>query len=224
MFDGLYLYEIVLLILGVVLFLVLTGVLIVFVRRRQSIKVLLTFYVIPILMIGFPGISSFEISRGTIKIQQRARELKANPKDVAKREEVKTELEMLEGRQFRSPNYLLSIAQGKSVVGDTKGALEFADRTLAVDPSNVEANNLHGELVLSSLKKELLGPSRFIASETSDSANNRLINARELNQLADRGVFNNDLFTNYYADSVLMMQPNHRLALMLKKHTILTSR
>jgi len=56
LFDGLHLYEIVLLVLGVMLFFVLVVILIIFAIQRRGITAVLPFFIASVLMIAFPAI------------------------------------------------------------------------------------------------------------------------------------------------------------------------
>ncbi len=71
-FDGLHLYEIVLLVLGVILFLVLLVALIIFLIQGRSIKSLLLFFVVSVLMIGFPSVTKFKFDKDGVEIDKLA--------------------------------------------------------------------------------------------------------------------------------------------------------
>src|ERR1700739_2443621 len=91
LFDGLYPYEIVLLLLGVILFFVLVVILNVLVRQGRSIAPLLLFFIVPVLMIGFPAISKVKFDRNGVEIDKAAAALARNPSDGS----AKTKLERL---------------------------------------------------------------------------------------------------------------------------------
>lgn len=57
LFDGLLLYEITLLMLGVFLFLILSIGLLYYIIKKEQIAKLLFFFFIPIVMIGYPSIT-----------------------------------------------------------------------------------------------------------------------------------------------------------------------
>ena len=79
--DGLYPFEVVLLVLGVVLFI---AILIAFLRnvfRDKPYGGLLVFFVIPIAMIGYSSIQSVQIGEGTVTIATKTAELVKSPDD-----------------------------------------------------------------------------------------------------------------------------------------------
>ena len=69
MFAGLYLGEIVLLVLGVVLFVVLLGALRKALAAGRSYAGLLPFFLVTIVMIGYPSIKSLQYKDGMLQIE-----------------------------------------------------------------------------------------------------------------------------------------------------------
>jgi len=90
LFDGLHLYEIVLLVLGALFFLLLVVTLIVFVIKNRSIKPLLFFFLISVLMMGFPAVSKVKFDKDGVEIDKITRELADNPSNVAAKTKLKT--------------------------------------------------------------------------------------------------------------------------------------
>ncbi|MGA9365514.1 MAG: hypothetical protein WBW16_14215 [Bacteroidota bacterium] len=132
--DGMYLYEFVLLILGVLLFLVLLTVLIFFVAQKRPLKVLSTFFVFPIVMIGFPGYQKITFDKDVITIEKSTHELSSNPSNAEARQELQKTLASVEPRSTSNPSILLKIGQGQAALGDTIKALNVVDSALHLDP------------------------------------------------------------------------------------------
>ena len=146
MFDGLYLYEVVLLFLGAVLFLVLVVAFILFVIKNRSIKPLLLFFAISVLMMGFPAISKVKFDKDGVEIDKITRELADNPSDVA----AKTKLENLIGetksRLIESPKGLVKIARAEAVLGNHDKALHTLNQALNSNPKLETAKDLKSRL------------------------------------------------------------------------------
>jgi hypothetical protein len=68
--QGLYPGEIVLLILGVVLFFLLAIAFFYQLIHQRSITALLGFFIVPIIMLGYPSITSFQYKDGVISVEK----------------------------------------------------------------------------------------------------------------------------------------------------------
>ncbi len=136
--DGLYPYEVVLLVLGCVLFVVLLFVLVVLVLRSKEFGKLLPFFVLPIAMIGYPGIQSIEIKDGTVTIKTITRELEQNPTDPAKREELKKAVAKLAARPIARPDRNAALAAAQLALGDESAAVTSLRKAQRVDPAGAE--------------------------------------------------------------------------------------
>src|SRR5436305_6938997 len=97
-FDGLYSYEVVLLVLGAVFFLVLMIAFVVLLSQGKPYGTLLVAFVIPIVMIGFPAIKSVQYHDGVVTIDKLTHDLQHNPTDSAKRAELNQKVSELASR------------------------------------------------------------------------------------------------------------------------------
>jgi hypothetical protein len=77
--EGLQNYEFILLVLGILLFFVLLFLLIFCVVKNRSIKPLLLFFVLSLVMIGFPGIQKIKFEQAGIEFEKAAKEALNNP-------------------------------------------------------------------------------------------------------------------------------------------------
>src|SRR6266700_8163783 len=91
--EGLYPGETVLLILGTVLFVVLIFAFVYQLTRQRSLGPLLGFFVVPIVMIGYPSIRSIEFKDGVVSIDKTTQQLLSNPTDASVRESLQKQLE-----------------------------------------------------------------------------------------------------------------------------------
>lgn len=136
-FQGLYLYQIVLLIFGSLLFSILLFALIYCIVQSKPIKRLLPFFVAAILMIAFPGIKSFQYKEGMITVETNEDKLRQNPENAQAREDLRKGLEVVQGRPNSDPRASLVIARANYALGNEQAALaslQPALRSASVGP------------------------------------------------------------------------------------------
>ena len=144
MFAGLYPYEIVLMVMGIVLFAVLTGTLVLFVVRKRQFGKLFNFFLLPIAMIGFPGIQKIQFEKDKVSIEKYAKEGKAISAG-ADATALESAVERVQGRVGRQPadaETLTTLAQGNLALGHTDLALAQARRAAGINPASVKAGRL----------------------------------------------------------------------------------
>jgi hypothetical protein len=141
LFDGLFLYEITLLFLGALLFVILCIGLLIYFLKKEPINHLLFFFIIPVIMIGFPGINQISISNDKIELTKNQQKLIDNPNDSVAREKVEQITEKLENRAS-SPNALVQISTSNLLLGNSEKAIVLADKALASDRENMAAREI----------------------------------------------------------------------------------
>ena len=109
MFSGLYFYEIVLLSLGVTLFIVLTLIVVVKVFRGESVGGMVTFFIVPILFIGFPSIKAIQYKDGVLSVQMMTHDLQQQPTDLHLRDTLEKALRNV------SPRAMSALGDGNSL-------------------------------------------------------------------------------------------------------------
>src|SRR5260370_4724426 len=144
--DGLYFYEIALLILGVVLFFVLVVILIVLVKQGRSIAPLLLFFVIAVLMIGFPAVSKVKFDESGVEIDKAAAALARNPSDGTAKAKLERLVAEIKPRATRSAEGLVKLARAEAVLGNPSKALGTLDQALRRDPELKTAKDLKARL------------------------------------------------------------------------------
>jgi tetratricopeptide (TPR) repeat protein len=135
MLQGLYLYEIILMIAGAVLFLALVFALVWYVIKGQSITSLLPFFLIPIVMIGWSTIKSVSYDNGKIDIEKTADSLVRNPADTTL--QVKLEKSVADfdtTRVGKDTLALNAISKAYYALGKYTDATRFNQKTLAINP------------------------------------------------------------------------------------------
>ena len=118
----------ILMILGVILFGMLAVAFAVMVNRKQSVAVLLPFFLLPIIMIGFSRVSGVKTPGIEVTIQQDTEEVRKNPRDEGARRNLSASLEKAE-TEFRAKRLSVdaarSIAAGHLALGQEKEAQEW---------------------------------------------------------------------------------------------------
>jgi hypothetical protein len=123
-FSVLYPWELVLLILGVVLFVfALWG----FVRQTMNNSLKITysiFLIIPIIMIGFPSIQSASFLNGLATFDTNLAQYESDSTNTTLRAEIVDQLDQIEQRSMTSPLYASKIAEAYIVLGKLDKAQE----------------------------------------------------------------------------------------------------
>ncbi len=126
--DGLALYEVLLFVLGSLLFLVLLFLIVLFAVRKRPLKPLLLFFTVPIVMLGWPSIAKIQVSNEGITLVNNLRELEKRPADTLLQNKVEQSIQVLEEKQVNAPDLLANIARAKYILGQDKDALETISR------------------------------------------------------------------------------------------------
>ena len=142
MFDGLYLFEWVLMALGVILFIVLVIAFFYQLTHNRSVGMLLAFFMVPIAMIGYPSLQSIQISDNKVSLEKKADAVLANPADTTARKELQQQVEKLRSRPFSDPATLTTISKAEFALGDDQVAKNNLGKALQKDPQLPAAKQL----------------------------------------------------------------------------------
>lgn len=138
LFDNLLLYEVVLMFLGVFLFMILSAALVYFIIKKRAIKSLLIFFIIPIIMIGYPSIQQISISADKIDLSKYQQAYIENPNDSIAKQQLETLAAKLETRA-ESPEDIVQISKTKLLLGKPEEAIIYANK--AIEKQNLTNNN-----------------------------------------------------------------------------------
>jgi tetratricopeptide (TPR) repeat protein len=141
-FDGLYLGEVVLLVLGVVLFAVLIFAFVYQLRRQRSLKSLIAFFLVSIVMIGYPSIKSVQYKDGAVTLEKMAQELSENPTDAKLREALDQKVKAVAPRVANSPNDAVKLARAQFDLGREDEAARSLERVPASSADLPEVRDL----------------------------------------------------------------------------------
>jgi tetratricopeptide (TPR) repeat protein len=146
--DGLYGYEIAMLLLGSVMFVILLFGLAARVRKGGSVVSLLPFFVLAIAMIGYPSVQSITIGKDLLTMQKATHELTTSPTDIELRQSVKATLQKLQSRPIGDPSSLTAVATAQYALGDDSAAKQNLQKVLDVNPNIPEANALQQKIAI----------------------------------------------------------------------------
>ncbi len=154
LFDGLLLYEITLLILGVVLFLILSIGLLYYIIKKEQIAKLLFFFFIPIVMIGYPSITQITISNDRIELSKLQNKVIEDPEDSVAVQKMEQLTEKLEKRASTTDE-LVQIGTSNLLLGNNERAENLADEALTKDKTNEAARDVKDMAILQQRIREI---------------------------------------------------------------------
>ena len=155
LFDGLTLGELVLLFGGGAFFIALLVLFVIKASKNQSYKGLLPFFGIPIVMMGFPTITSIKINQGGVDIENKVQALQNNPNDEASRKVLESNVSFLQGRPFKDPATIANIAGAEYALGQDANAKQNLQKALQIDPKQQAALQLRQRMEVASRLSEL---------------------------------------------------------------------
>lgn len=227
MVNGLHGYEIIMLFLGVIMFLVVLGLLVFFAAQRRQIYGLFPFFALPIIMIGYPSIQQFKVAGNEITLRDELKTLAQSPDDPTAQEKVKEALVKLEERPIRDPSTLVTIAEAQVAVGDTTKALKTLESALEVNPKLKQAlqsqENIKTQIrIREDLSRLRTNPSdratrQHLTDQVAILENNTQLNTSQMLQIASaKASLGDTVAANNLVDSALDRSPNSRNAVQLR--------
>ncbi len=143
LFEGLYLHDILLIVLGTLMFLVmLIGFMAQIIRKQPITKFYILGFLIPALMIAYPSIQRINFSKEVIELEKITREIEQNPDDSIAYKKLETQLKTIEKKPISRPETLAKVSKGNFQVGNTEKAGMLADSALQKAPDNMEAREI----------------------------------------------------------------------------------
>jgi hypothetical protein len=172
--DGLRLYEVVLLILGSIMFLALVAMLIIYASQRRRLKPLFMFFAVPVLMIVWPSIQKIRIDGKGAEIENRTADVQKNPTDENK-EKLSELLADVEKRDVKDPDVVKDVAVAQYVLGNDKAAEETMESLPPSTKDDPKMTELRRSILLSN---QLRAQLTAVQQNPADSGK-----IRELDQL-----------------------------------------
>lgn len=129
--EGLRTHEIIMMVLGIVLFLVLVYCLIYSLRKDQPVKGLALFFLLPIVMIGFSGIKKVSFMGTLIDMRSTMAIVEEQSDNAEARAELEAQLLRLEKADNLQSVTLATIARGMAAKGDSAATMNYLAEAVA---------------------------------------------------------------------------------------------
>jgi tetratricopeptide (TPR) repeat protein len=171
LFDGLNLFEVVMLVAGALFFVTLAIVLVICVFRGKPYGKLVPFFLISIVLMAWPSIKSIEFSKDVLTINTNVAALETNPEDTTAANSLKVALANVSGRPSSDPATLTLIARAANAIGDENTANDRLDQALQKNPKFAEAENLRTRM---QIEASLPALTEKVEKNPSDAANAQL--------------------------------------------------
>jgi tetratricopeptide (TPR) repeat protein len=133
-------------VLGVVLFAVLIFAFVYQLRRQRSLKSLIAFFLVSVVMIGYPSIKSIQYKDGAVTLEKMAQALTENPTDAKLREALDEKVKDVAPRVATSPKDAVKLAQAQFDLGREDEAARSLERVPASSASLPEVRELRARL------------------------------------------------------------------------------
>lgn len=171
-FDGLYLGEVVLLVLGAILFVVLLVALLYQLMHKGSIAPLLAFFAVSIAMIGYPSIKEIQFKDGLVTITKMTEEVQQNPTDANLRKKLQKQVEQISQRPVSSPESAVAVANAQFELGNEEAAKSNLQKALQANPNTPAAQELQKKIIVFDNLKQIA--SQVEANPNDNTAKTKL--------------------------------------------------
>jgi len=142
MFDGLHSYEVVLMVLGIVMFVMLAAVMLLYVYRERKLTALLPFFMLPVVMIGFPAFQKISFGKDVVSVEKALATVEDHPGDTKAREQLEESVKHVAQRPTTDSKVNLTLARAYKALGQRDRALDRVNSALKVNPRLPEATRL----------------------------------------------------------------------------------
>lgn len=227
--DGLFLYEVILMILGSVLFSVIIFLI---VSQKDVNKNHLMGITLSIVMIALPSIQSFSVTDGIINIERKIEELKDEPENLDTQKELEEEVSNISNRPISNATNLSTLSEANLELGKKEMAKNLAKEALKKSPENIKAseivNVLETEETIKTVKsnpqdkkakKKLKEKIEQLKEIPTHSGRRTIIIAQGYEVLGD------EVMSKAYVDSTRMYQPqNIKLKRYEKKEALIPNK
>ncbi len=135
-------YQIIMLLLGGLLFLTCLIGIIISMVRNQSMKKYIPFLCIAIVMIGFPAIKKVSIMNDLVTLEKYSKEYEANPSDPEALKKLTESFDNVNTNKITTSKQLTIYARGALLLGRNEISINYADKALDKDKSSVQARDI----------------------------------------------------------------------------------
>lgn len=136
-------YEIILSVMGIIIFLALIFLMVWMVMKKRSITILLPFFLISIVMVAFPTLSSVKVGDFIIEIREQAKLVRNNPNDTEAVQNLLNSLNQIDSNKklLNNSDALIAAAEAKIVLGDYESASEYLEKGKELNPESAEISS-----------------------------------------------------------------------------------
>jgi len=138
MLQGLYPYEVVIMGLGALLFVVMLIALAAYLIKGKSVTGLVVFFVLSLGMLGFPGLKSLQYKDGLVTLEFNEQQLQQNPENMQAREGLSKGLQAVEDRPADA-KASLTIAKAQWALGNEQAAVKSLQPALGSQTTTQDA-------------------------------------------------------------------------------------
>ncbi len=160
LFEGLFFYEILLMVSGAILFLIFLVLMVYFFIKDKNILYFFPLLLIVILMISFSGFQKIKFNKLVDEIREITQSIDQDKPDIANLNLLKEKLNKIEKRPVSTPLDLQVLAEGNLAIGDTSKALIYINRVLQENPDYQDMIKLK-ERISNSRKEKMKYGSMF---------------------------------------------------------------
>jgi hypothetical protein len=150
--SGLYPFEVVLLVLGAVFFLTLLIILVFLVKEGKPFGKLSVFFVISLVMMGYPGIVSIQYGELVVTMNQKTQELQKDPNNPALKEALASVVQRVVPRAT-TPTTQFDIAKAQAALGQLAAAKVTLEKIPSTAPQFLQARELKKEIESGSIPR-----------------------------------------------------------------------
>lgn len=209
------------------LFLALLVGLVMCIVKGSSTAGLYPFFLLAIVMIGFPAYSKIQISKDGLDLEKKTHDLQDDPTDKNLRESVATDTARLADRPIQDPATLASVARAQIALGNNQAAQSTVEKIEQFSPKNSNLSELRNRLALD---KNLAGLTATVeqhpenaaaktelAQTVASASKLQIASPVTLTNLAKaHAILGNTGEARINANRVLQIAPNSPLAMELK--------
>jgi hypothetical protein len=220
--QGLHLYELVMMVLGVILFFRVLFLM------QSNPKSAVAYFLVSAIFIGWPSVKSIEIGGAVANLSGETDKLLQNPTNSATRQAIEENLKKVEGRSASDPRTAAVIARAQFAIGNEPAAEASLKQALKGDPTLPEAVALQQKIAsiqkLDELTQQVKNnpqddpAKQQLAQHLAQVEREPLANPNALSKVAQaQAAIGNQQAAARAADTVLTINPNSAAALELKK-------
>lgn len=141
-------HEVLLFVLGSLFFLVLLFLMVLYAWRKEKLNVLLFFFIIPVVMIGWPSIAKIQINEAGIALENTLRAYEGDPQNSEARKALQAQVKELEDKGVKNPQTLINVAKANYMLGKDRDALQTIDKIPETARDAVGADDLKATILV----------------------------------------------------------------------------